>query len=202
VPTTVELVEQVRSRIRDKNDPTIFARATTVEPVAPDELEAFVADAVHDYSRWKPLENKRGTLSIETGKVEYPLPADFIVANEFLLGHRVSGKMAYLVDEPAQSFTFTFWYCALHTAETVPDQDVPALVSFAAANALRAIVAEPKKLDQYVSYDLKDVIRVDAENTTEIGKEIIKTADAWEKQYMTRVTSSSAAAPKPYVSFG
>ncbi|QYY44777.1 hypothetical protein ACKE5C_19140 (plasmid) [Aneurinibacillus thermoaerophilus] len=206
------LIEQVRSQIRDTKEPYVFARevpATETSPAVPDELETFVMRAVHDYSRWRPLK-KRGTLSIVPGEVEYVLPNDFIQIDNFVLNvgfdplqYRVLVNKIYLIQPPIDREDVIYYYDALHTPDTIPAYDEPAIVSLAAAMALRAIVGDPKMLHDYISYDLEGVVKINTENMTEAIEQILKAAQQLEEQYSSRiVTSQKEEKNSPFMTFG
>jgi hypothetical protein len=206
------LIEQVRSQIRDTKEPYVFARevpATETSPAVPDELETFVMRAVHDYSRWRPLKGKPGILTLIPEKVDYELPTDFIQMETFPQAHRIFGKNLYLASAPSMPGVITYYYDALHTPETIPVFDEPAIVWLASSMALRAITSDPKLLEKYVSYDLKNIYSQNTENMTEVVSQIVKTAEQLEKQYMLRVgisTTGKNEGPgddiEPFMTFG
>ncbi|SDH70274.1 hypothetical protein SAMN04489735_10459 [Aneurinibacillus thermoaerophilus] len=200
------LIEQVRSQIRDTKEPYVFARevpATETSPAVPDELETFVMRAVHDYSRWRPLKGKPGMLTLIPEKVDYELPTDFIQMETFPQAHRIFGKNLYLASAPSMPGVITYYYDALHTPETIPVFDEPAIVWLASSMALRAIVGDPKMLQDYISYDLEDVVRVNTENLSEAIGQILKAADQLEKQYNARIaTPKEETYPSAFMTFG
>lgn len=204
--TLNNLIEQVRGQIRDKGPEPVFSRAreaTENTSASADELEEFVQRAVRDYSGFRPLQ-RPGQIDLLPGRMVYDLPPDFISMDVFPSNHRLSGKTLHLLAAPTGS-ALSFWYYAVHTAETVPEIHHPALVQLAAANALRALVSDPQKLKKYSSYEIPGVFKKDGENSTEIGKEILRTASEYEKQYLARVNveaGDTKGSTAPVIMFG
>lgn len=208
MPTAMELlINLVRAQIQDR-DGIVFSKskpATETEPAQPDELEAFVTLAIQDYSRWRPLKGKPATLQIEAGKLDYSLPADFVDMEYYpTVDYRVFQKTLFIVGgAPSEPIIVDYLYTAMHTADTLPEYDKPAVVDFASAKAMRAIIADPNRLEAYTSYELKDVLQVNGENMTELGKELLKSASDLEKQYLLRVQpGQTVPSPTAYMSFG
>ncbi|MFD0682380.1 MULTISPECIES: hypothetical protein [unclassified Paenibacillus] len=196
-----KLIQLVRAQIRDKGG-VIFALpkpASEETPAEPDELEPMVQNVVDDYSRWRPLRGKPGQLELHIEQIEYTLPDDLIELESFPKEYFRYNKFLTLSDAPIQEETIRYVYTAMHMAETIPHYDVPALVGMAAANALRAVVSDPNKIEEYISFKLEGVLDIDTRNTSEVSREILKTAAEFEKQYLLRVQHQTSG---PYMSFG
>ncbi|TPG74027.1 hypothetical protein EEL32_25560 [Brevibacillus laterosporus] len=196
-----KFVSEVRGHIRDTGSAPVFKYAipeTDTEPATPDEIEQFVKQAVHDYSGWKPNHGKRGKLPISAGIDEYQLPSDFIRMEDFMPPHRVSGRILYLNKQPYHDTEITFFYTAMHQPETIPEYDTPAVTWLAASLALKAVMGDPNRLDQYISYDIDEVFSLNTENLTEATLYIAKASEQFEKQYLQRMEGRS----KPILSFG
>lgn len=184
------LNEQVRGQLKDTSEPFVFAKAV-IDPPKADELEQFVIAAVQDYSGFKPLKGKPGTLSLISGQRQYGLPPDFIEMEEF----------PYECPTPEADGTLEYFYTALHEPGTVPQTDIPCIVWSATAAALRALATDQKRLEQYVSYKVPDMVEVNADKVSEIGKALLKNASDMEAKYLKRVQMVARAAT-PYVTFG
>lgn len=195
-----QLNDLVRGQIKDTTEPYIFAKEVE-EPVKADELEQFVMMALQDYSGFKPLRGKPGTISLIIGQKEYELPSDFLEMDEFPLEHHIFNQVLYLKEIPTVTEPLEYFYVSVHGPETVPQTDVPCIVWSASASALRALVTDQKRLEQYVSYKVPDMIEVNADKVSEIGKALLKNASDMEVNYLKRVQRVSRPSG-PYVTFG
>ncbi|MEF7566004.1 hypothetical protein V4V35_23725 [Bacillus infantis] len=201
--TLDQLIETIRGQIRDNQEPYTFAKKTEEQP---DELEMFVEQALIDYSRWKPIEEKPGTISLQAGTVLYDLPSDFMEMKSFPVNvtFQVLGQQLLLIDVPETAMQIPYTYRAAHSAESVPLKDKVCIVWFAAAQALRAITSDTKKLDSYVSYNLKDVLQVDAKESNRIVTILKENAASLEEKYKERVMypAEQHASGAAFMTFG
>jgi hypothetical protein len=195
-----QLIELVRGQIRDKSAPFVFAKATTI-PVAPDELEEFVTLAIQDYSRWRPVTGKPAQLTLVVDILNYDLPSDYIDLENFPLDYRTYLKTIFLATKPTAVDVVDYYYTATHNADTIPETDVPSVVWLAASMALQAITSDQKKLNDYLSYKVPNVIEVTADKIVEISKSLLKLASDLKKDYSSRVEKTINTS-KSYMTFG
>lgn len=184
------LIDSVRGQIRDTKEPFVFSPKTADKQ---DELEMFIRQALVDYSRWNPIESKAAVVNLVPGQVIYQLPDDFIKIKDLVLHipYQVIGQRLLLMEEPT-SLQVPYTYQASHEPDTLPLVDRHCIVWFASALALRAIISDTKKLDSYVSYNLKDVIQVDAKESNRIITLLKDNATSLEEKYKARVMSAES----------
>lgn len=206
MPMLADLISKVRSQISDTKG-AVFALEQQDE-FLPDELQSIVLDAVNDYSRWNPLCNVRSRIYVVEGNTDYNLPADFMEMEEGPpLDFILSDKTLILKESPTSEGSFPFFYKAMRSPETVPEYDTPAVVWLAAANALRAVLADQERLQRYISYKIPNASEIDAHPATRVIEQINKAAQDLEKQYNTRMAGYAKAQQQvesrgPFVTFG
>lgn len=184
-----QLIDQVRTQIRDKTEPYLFNLKTDESP---DELENFVQHALIDYSRYNPIDNKIGSLVLKEGVSLYDLPSDLMEMNSFPFPHQVIGLQLLLIDPPEVTMSVPYSYKAARDAKSVPLQDRPCVVWFASAQALRAVISDSKKLDTYTSYKLQGVIEVDSRDVNKVITMLKDNASTYERLYNERIIPSES----------
>jgi hypothetical protein len=212
------MIERLRGQLRDTGPVPIFARAVEPGEAAsegkPDELQQFVEAAIMDYSQYQPR-FVPWTLQIVAGQTSYVVPADFVEVHDgararFPMEFEVYGSTLVLSAVPDTSTTVNWSYRAMHDAGTIRPFHEPAIIDYAMARALRAIVADSKKLDQFVSYELPGTFKKSTENASEAVNQIRATANDLEKTYLARVNplqngskvAEQDKASTPFMTFG
>ncbi|ASS75775.1 hypothetical protein CIG75_12785 [Tumebacillus algifaecis] len=203
------LINKVRSQISDLKG-SVFALASQDEEegTIPDELQSIVIDAVSDYSRWNPVQNRRGRIDVIVGQTDYDLPADFMgMEVEPSLNFLLSEKVLILKESPKKAGSFSFFYRGMRSPESVPEYDVPAVVWLASANALRAVLADQERLQRYINYKIPNASEIDAHPASRVIEQINKAAQDLERQYNKRMENYQraqleVASRGPYMTFG
>lgn len=209
MPKLTELISKVRSQISDLKG-AVFALVSQSEEEGahPDELQSIVLDAVSDYSRWNPVQNRRGRIDVIIGQLDYDLPADFMgMEVEPSLNFLLSEKVLILKESPTKVGSCSFFYKGMRTPESVPEYDVPAVVWLASANALRAVLADQERLQRYINYKIPNASEIDAHPASRVIEQINKAAQDLERQYNKRMEPYQKAqlevvARGPYMTFG
>ncbi|MFD2172384.1 hypothetical protein [Tumebacillus lipolyticus] len=208
MPKLTELISKVRSQISDTKG-VVFAPERQEEgETIQDELKSIVLDAVSDYSRWNPAQNRRGRIDVVIDQSDYELPPDFVgMEVEPSLSFLLSEKVLIMKESPTQAGSFSFFYKGMRTPESVPEYDVPAVVWLASANALRAVLADQERLQRYINYKIPNASEIDAHPASRVVEQINKAAQDLERQYNKRMEPYQKAqlevvARGPYMTFG
>lgn len=127
-----KLIRKLRGEIGDNQEPY---------KIPPEQINDLIEGAVEDYSRYRPLK-KKGKITLEQGKTEYPLPDDCQTWLSGLEGCEVISNVLYLATAPLGIREIPVTYLADHKVETVPNRDSGLIIDNCMWKLLSDIVRE------------------------------------------------------------